>query len=168
MNTATDKKPWHKQPYLWFIIFFPAFSVVAGLSLLFFSMQIDDGVVVDDYYKKGKAINLDLTRDKNAQDLGMTGQVIYQPETNIMKIELASKNPMPLNETIDIDIMHATLGRMDINQKFVTTPETHYQIRIPTELAKGGWIIQIGNKQWRIHGRIDVPTNYSTTMNPLL
>ena len=164
----TDKKPWFKQPYLWLIIFFPAFSVVAGLSLLFYSIQIDDGVVVDDYYKKGNAINLDLTRDRNAQDLGMAGQVTYLPEFQKMEIKLFSSNPIPLNETIKVDIMHTTIGRMDVHKNFTTTSKGNYTITIPAILAKGGWIIQIGNKQWRIHGRIHVPNNYSTSMNSVL
>ena len=89
-SSATEKKPWYRQPLVWLVIAFPAIAVVGGISLLILSINIDTGVVVDDYYKKGKEINMVLTRDKKAIELGIRGVSVYSSEQQRFSVTLAS------------------------------------------------------------------------------
>ncbi len=52
MNT-----PWYKQFWPWFLIAVPLITLVMGGVLLKLAISTEDSLVVDDYYKEGKAIN---------------------------------------------------------------------------------------------------------------
>ena len=60
MNTHKLKKPWYREPWVWLMIALPASAVVGGIITIYLAVSTSDGLVVDDYYKRGKAINLDL------------------------------------------------------------------------------------------------------------
>ena len=66
-NSLAQQKPWYVQPWVWLLIAVPATAVIVGMVLLYFAITTNDGLVVDDYYTRGKAINLDLARDRAAQ-----------------------------------------------------------------------------------------------------
>jgi FixH len=63
-------KPWYREPWPWLLMAGPAIVVVAGFLTLGFALQSADGLVADDYYKQGKAINQTLARDVQARTLG--------------------------------------------------------------------------------------------------
>ena len=65
MNT-----PWYKEPWAWLVFFLPFSAVVAGIGTVIIANTDADTLVAGDYYKKGKAINLELTKIKRAQKLG--------------------------------------------------------------------------------------------------
>jgi len=161
MNTHTDTIKWYKLPLVWMVIFFPAFAVVGGLSMLAISIYIDDGVVVDDYYKKGKEINRVLIRDQFAHELALKGGVVYSAENNKIHITLASGVGAELSKKVKIAIMHGTRGNMDVNKEIISTQNGLYQLQLKTPLAKGPWIIQLSTDRWRIHGRLNVPNRLS-------
>jgi hypothetical protein len=168
MPAISDKKPWYKQPLVWLVIFFPATAVVGGISLLIVSINIDDGVVVDDYYKRGKEINLVLTRDRKAQELGIRGVSVYSAENKRFSATLASTKGISFQGMdVRLDLYHATRGGMDISAPLPLTDETGlYQTVLDRELAQGPWNVQIGNDDWRIHGRIHIPNDYTSPMTP--
>lgn len=61
--------PWYKQFWPWFIFFIPAGTIVACVTLLIYMSDKGPSMVVDDYYKKGKAINLELSKFDRAKSL---------------------------------------------------------------------------------------------------
>jgi hypothetical protein len=63
--------PWYKEPWAWFVFILPFTAVVAGISTYIIANNDPDPLVIGEYYKKGKAINLQLAKVKNAQKLGM-------------------------------------------------------------------------------------------------
>ena len=67
--------PWYKEPWVWAIIGLLLTTVIWGSYRIYYAFKIQDSVVVDDYYKSGKAINQDLTRDQNAKDLNISAQL---------------------------------------------------------------------------------------------
>ena len=59
-----DTRPWYSHPYVWMVIAFPLAAVIAGFITLTLAIQSDTGLVVDDYYRKGQAINQIIERDQ--------------------------------------------------------------------------------------------------------
>jgi len=49
----------------------PAAAIVAGLFTLVLAYRTEDGLVADDYYKQGLAINRVLKRDERARELNL-------------------------------------------------------------------------------------------------
>ncbi len=77
MKTTMSKqsRPWYRQPLVWMIIAIPLSAVIAGIYTFRLAVISDDGLVVDDYYRKGKEINLDLSRDKAALAHGLNADI---------------------------------------------------------------------------------------------
>jgi len=70
---ALDKQvaPWYKHRWPWLLMLGPFVVLVAGFVTMWISFSGADALVVDDYYKQGKAINQDLRRDRVASTLGL-------------------------------------------------------------------------------------------------
>ena len=64
-----DDRPWYKEPWPWILMSGPAIVVVAGFVTLGIALATDDGLVADDYYKQGLAVNQVLRRDARAREL---------------------------------------------------------------------------------------------------
>ncbi|AMO57305.1 FixH family protein [Endozoicomonas montiporae] len=67
--------PWYREPWVWAILGLLMTTFIWGSYRIYYAFKIQDSVVVDDYYKSGKAINQDLTRDQNARDLNIAARL---------------------------------------------------------------------------------------------
>ena len=65
MNPAMAP-PWYRQPWPWLLMAGPAIVVVAGIVTAVIAFTGADGVIADDYYKQGMAINRTLAREAKA------------------------------------------------------------------------------------------------------
>lgn len=74
LRQAQDR-PWYREPWPWILMAGPAAVVVAGLVTYWIAATTFDGMVVDDYYKQGLAINKVLERDQAAARLGLGAEV---------------------------------------------------------------------------------------------
>ncbi len=63
---AQAQTKWYRLPIMWLVIAIPLAAVIVGSILLTISIQTFDGLVEDDYYKKGKEIDRVLKRDMAA------------------------------------------------------------------------------------------------------
>ena len=86
---ALDKEvaPWYRHRWPWLLMLGPFAVVVAGFVTMWISFTGADALVVDDYYKQGKAINQDLRRDRVAATLGLGGQyaAMYTRDAKLAK-----------------------------------------------------------------------------------
>ena len=62
--------PWYKEPWAYLVFILPLSAVIAGISTYIIANTNPDTLVVGDYYKKGKSINLEVGKVKMAQKLG--------------------------------------------------------------------------------------------------
>ncbi len=65
-------RPWYREPWPWFLMSLPAIAIVAGVATLVIALATDDGLVADDYYKQGLAVNQVLRREARARELGLS------------------------------------------------------------------------------------------------
>lgn len=80
MKTGGNPTPWYKERWTWLLMLMPATAIVAGFITLWLAVTTFDGLVADDYYKQGLAINQTLARANAAQELGLVGQVKFSAE----------------------------------------------------------------------------------------
>ncbi len=59
--------PWYRQFWPWFIVSIPATTVLACLVLITLAVISDDGLVSDDYYREGLAINKRLNSEAQVE-----------------------------------------------------------------------------------------------------
>jgi len=68
---AIVQKPWYREPWPWILMSGPAAVIVAGFFTLALAFRTEDGLVADDYYKQGLAINQVLRRSERARELNL-------------------------------------------------------------------------------------------------
>src|SRR5688572_10359806 len=74
-STDHTAKPWFKEPWPWILMSGPAVVVVAGAFTIWLAFVSSDGLVADDYYKRGLAINQELQRDRVAAERSLTAEM---------------------------------------------------------------------------------------------
>ena len=80
----TAARPWYMHRWPWFIMLGPAIVVVAGIHTTWVAFTQQDALVVDDYYKEGKVINQDLSRDRIAADMRLRAGLRYDPAAGML------------------------------------------------------------------------------------
>jgi hypothetical protein len=75
--------PWYRQLWPWLLAAGPAIVVVAALATAFIAASTDDGVIADDYYKRGLMINRELDRTERAEALRLGAVVTFAPDGSV-------------------------------------------------------------------------------------
>lgn len=73
MHTAVP--PWYRQRWPWLLMLPPLAAVIGGIVTIVLAVRSNDGVVAADYYKRGLAINAELSRSERAADLALAAEV---------------------------------------------------------------------------------------------
>ena len=53
----STRGPWYREPWPWLLMAPPVASIALGIVMWTLAAQTDDGLVANDYYKRGLAIN---------------------------------------------------------------------------------------------------------------
>lgn len=103
-------KPWYREPWPWILMAGPAAVVVAGAVTTALAVKSFDGLVADDYYKQGLAINRVIAREVAARRLGVAAQASFTEERDRVRVSLgAGDRPAALR----LVLVHATLRAED-------------------------------------------------------
>jgi hypothetical protein len=121
-------------------------------------------MVADDYYKKGKAINLELTKYDRAKSLFIHADLTISQ--GIVKTRFTkgdSLNP-PL---LKINFYHATREENDVNLKLTPNANGDYS-GITDSLVDGRYTVYIEplNGEWKIKEKIQLPSNTAFKIKP--
>jgi hypothetical protein len=137
--------PWYREPWPWLLMAGPAAVIVAGAATIWIAFASADGLVAEDYYRQGLAINKVLAREDAARRLGISAEVSFQ--TGVLRVELGGQNP----EALFAHLAHATRAGHDMRLRLAPVREGVYQAELPP-LPAGRWRIVIEDPQgtWRI------------------
>ena len=72
---TTDVRPWYREPWPWVLLAVPAATVVAGVITMVIAARGADGVVAEDYYKRGLEIGVEARRQQQARALNLRAEV---------------------------------------------------------------------------------------------
>lgn len=159
-----DLEPWYKQFWPWFLISLPASAVIAGIITINLAMTDRDGVVTDDYYKKGLGIHRDVEKLERARALGLTAQVDYDVLNSRVVVELAGIEPAKLG-ALDLQLSHPTRQHQDQRMPLSHVEGTRFEAKI-IPLGPADWHISVvdRNGEWRLPGRIKLPEETSVKL----
>src|SRR3954470_22021591 len=115
MSALTDtllSKSWYREPWPWLLMSGPALVIVAGFYTLWLAIQSDDGLVADDYYKRGLAINQTLSRAQRAEQMALVGRVEFDGDSPQIRARLSgSGNGLP--PVLRLRLVHPTQAVAD-------------------------------------------------------
>jgi len=137
--------PWYRQLWPWLIISGPAAVLVAGAATIWIAFASADGLVVEDYYKQGLAINKVLAREDAAARLGISADMKIEGES--LSIILEGDQP----EALFVHLAHATRAGLDQRLRLAREGGGRYAAQLPP-LAPGRWrvVIEDPRATWRI------------------
>jgi hypothetical protein len=69
-------QPWYREPWPWLLMLGPVVVIVAGFVTAYLAVVSNDGLVEDDYYKQGLAVNQRTARDQRAAELGIEVELL--------------------------------------------------------------------------------------------
>jgi hypothetical protein len=154
---AGGKTAWYREPMVWLLIALPLSAVVGGFVTLGLAIVSDDGLVVDDYYRRGKEINRVLERDRAAQAHGLHGRATFDAERGVVRITLSARDARSLPAQIVLDLWHATRRGVDRQLRLVRQIDGVYAAPWSADLAQGHWHVQLSADDWRLLGSVFVP-----------
>jgi uncharacterized protein len=104
-------RPWYRDKWPWLLILPPAAAVVMGIVMVTLALRSDDGLVVDDYYKRGLAINQVLDREARAATLGLQATLSFSPQGDRVRVLLSDGESGALRPTLRL--VHPTRAGQD-------------------------------------------------------
>jgi hypothetical protein len=78
---STVARPWYREPWPWILAAGPLIVVIAGIYTAWLAVQSNDGLVTDDYYRKGLAANQTIARSDEAARMGLAAGIRISGDT---------------------------------------------------------------------------------------
>ena len=163
MQSEQQSKPWHQYPLVWMMIFIPFTAVIMGVVLIWLAIDTDDGLVADDYYKKGLEINRVIERDKKAAELGLSAIIEFDNSTRIIKIQFDKGAMESFPKSLPLQLQHATREKSDISVLLDHGIGDQYIGHVKQKISEGIWYFEISGKSgsdedWKLNARSHVRT----------
>lgn len=151
----TDTKPWYKYFWPWFLIAVPVSSFMMAFVLVNVATNTDDSLVVDDYYKEGKAINASMAKVEEAQRL----RIMTDLTVNDGQITVEFHSGIPdAGNALKLNFYHVTLQDKDFS--LLLTRDASGIYRGFTESnTDGKWQISLSpmDDAWKVQQIISLP-----------
>lgn len=157
------KSSWYKEPWAWLVFILPFTAVVAGITTVIIANTNPDTLVVGDYYKKGKAINLELGKVKQAQKLGMRfGLKLVDNQLIIKPTGIEKEFPL-----LNVNFYHSTLAQKDFYLALTADGNGNFTQHIDQDVT-GKWKITISpfEGHWKIQSTITLPQSEFIDISP--
>lgn len=151
LSTSTRPPPWFREPWPWILMAGPAIVIVAGFATLGLAISSDDGLVADDYYRRGLAINQTLSRGQAARDLGLSAEVGLSDETGRVTVTMHGAGNLP--DVLNLRLVHPTRAVSDQLLQLRKTGTSTYTALLNG--AVGGRrvvMIEDTERHWRLAG----------------
>jgi len=145
---------------VWLVVAIPGAAVVAGAVMLVLANVTWDGLVADDYYRRGMEINRSLARDAEATRLGLRASVAF-PAPGVVTIRLVGP---------DGEVANAEAG--NLNLRFARAARTGVDVTVALTRGAGGiwrghlpavtpgkWYVELGNDRWRLTAPARMPAS---------
>jgi uncharacterized protein len=138
-------KPWYREPWPWLLMSGPAAVLVAGAVTAWLAVASADGLVAEDYYKQGLAVNRVLAREEAARRQGLAAEVFLQKGK--LTVKLSGEKP----DVLFAHLAHTTRAGFDLRVRLARSAAGDYEAELPP-LPAGRWhvVIEDARATWRI------------------
>lgn len=152
--TEPSPRPWYRQLWPWLLMLMPATAVVGGIITYWLAATTNNSLVVDDYYREGKAINLQLARDRAAGTIGLLAEMARGADGRAV-LRLSSSTGAVLPSTLTLQLLHATRSELDRTLTLAREADGMYRSKQEEALPDASrWnvVIEDPDRSWRLRG----------------
>ncbi len=140
-SSLRHARPWYREPWPWLLMLGPAVVVVAAVVTLWLAVVSNDGLVADDYYKQGIAINQTLARSDRAKALALSAKLRVTADR--VRVILAAGAGHATPSRLRITFSHPTRGGLD-------QAEVLEQSQARTKASCPLWPLGAGRSCWKM------------------
>ena len=146
-------QPWYRHRWPWFLMAGPFVVVVAGTLTAYIAFKSNDGLVDDDYYRKGLAVNQVTEREQAALRLGVRGEVMLGDKGDQIRVVLQVPAGVVLPEILGLQLSHPTRAGVDRSLTLKHSGGGMYVARLSGGLS-GRWLatLEDAGQTWRLTG----------------
>ena len=157
-------QPWYRHPWPWILMAGPIIVIVASFVTLWLAVRSNDGLVADDYYKQGIAINRTLARADRAEAMGLEARIAVRGGR--VELRLASRTGAALPPRVRLTLTHPT--RSGLDQALLLAGQGGVYAGPVAELAAGRWqaVVEDEAATWRLAGAV-APSENEVALEPL-
>jgi hypothetical protein len=130
---------------VWLVVAGPAAVLLAGAATIWIAAASADGLVAEDYYRQGLAINKVLAKEEAARVRGISAQVFLEQKR--LRVLLHGESP----QALFAHLAHTTRAGHDMRVRLAPAGAGAYEAELPP-LPAGRWRIVIEDPRatWRI------------------
>jgi len=157
--------PWYRHRWPWLIMLGPFLVVLAGSYTMWLAYSGQDALVVGDYYRQGKGINRDLTRDRTAAGMGLQFALRYDAASGRLLGRIAGagnavQGPMTLK------LIHSTRPEKDIALPLLADAQGNVSASLPMlDMARWQVVLEDQGRTWRVGGVWPWPQQTSVALS---
>ena len=162
---AVGVNRWYHEPWPWLLMAGPAAVVLAGAVTIYLALVSNDGLVADDYYKQGLAINQTLSRDAVAREHGHRARIAFAADFN--RVEVTFVGGVVVSGPLLLRVAHPGRPAFDRALPLTRDGDNVYVSAFPP-LTPGRWRVTLedAGRTWRLSGDILVPGRAAIDVGP--
>ncbi|MEN9456776.1 MAG: hypothetical protein EKK59_06610 [Neisseriaceae bacterium] len=131
-----EGKPWYRYRGPWLLMSGPFIVVLAGIATAWIAARNADELVTDDYYKRGKTINLDLKRDSAAKQLMLAADLLISDDHRHIRLQIRGNPDFKSPPQLRLKLIHPT--RMELDQDVLLQQSSSQLYEGPLQTAVEG------------------------------
>ncbi|MEP1446885.1 MAG: FixH family protein [Paraglaciecola sp.] len=157
-------KIWYKQFWPWFLIIVPVTSMILSFTMMNLAFNGEDSMVIDDYYKEGKGINLKIQKLQQAKNLNIVTKT--QVFTDYVEVTFISGSPEN-GEALTLDFLHATQKFKDFSVTLIRDANGIYRAPLNNNVL-GKWQLSLHpfDGSWKIQKMVALPQTNAFDLKP--
>lgn len=171
-QTAEQLLPWYRQVWFWMVIGPLLFIIVLCGITVSMAFHYSDDVVIDNYYKEGRAINQVLQQDEQALALGLTANIRFDLATNEVLVSIKNSKNLPQQLLLLMD--HPVKKDKDQHIVLHEIVAGEYRAELPLRLEYFWYLslvpeIEASKRtqaKWLLSGGIDFSKHAETLLQP--
>jgi len=151
LDRAPAATPWYRSVWPWALMAGPAFVIVGGAYATWLAASTSDGLVADDYYKRGMAINRTLARNEYSERLGLSA-VVRIDAAGDMRVSLArAGGDGEWPSQLRVRLAHPTRAGQDRSASLLRVSGDTYAGHVDPP-GVGRRLVIVETDQWRLSG----------------
>ena len=147
----TPSLPWYRHRWPWLLMLGPFIVIVAAMITLWLALRSNDGLVADDYYKQGLAVNQVTSRDRLAVELGVGGDVALDADRRLIRVLLRRGRLAEMPAVLVLKLSHPTRSGFDHSFRLQRDDSGSYSAAFTGDLS-GRWHVSLEDegRLWRL------------------
>lgn len=168
MDMKTKTIAWYREPWPWILMAGPLSVIVAGAITTWLAFSTADGLVEDDYYKQGLAVNQRMHRDIAAAAGDFRADLMLGADNLSIRLLFAAAEKIEAPARLSLSFAHPTRSGLDQKIELQRQGDEFYVGRLGAPL-RGRWHVTLDDAtgRWRLLADWDLGHNSALKMMPL-